>query len=617
MKSRVITIICVFVLLLSVPPIHAKEDGIVNKSVVGCTCHNGGEDGAQLTINLPEKYTAGQSYSLEISVTNENSMDTSGGFNLKATNGIFSTTDPNAKIDSNEAVHSNPNSRTWNVDWLAPISGSGIVTFTLAALAADGNDGKSGDDWGTLSIDVSEENLPPSVSSVTISPTNPTSSDSLELSYTYLDVNNDLEDGTTIIWKVNGVINSKYNNLLFIDFKETTRGDIWGVEVTPSDGENEGELVSQQISIINSKPVASNLSISPAGPSQFNDLTANWDEYDEDNDLISSSLKWYKNNTHQTELDGLSTVNSSFTKENEEWFFSITLNDSFEENIENSSKVILNLINDIPTIENIFIENIKPTTNSNLSATWLFLDGDGDEQVDFEIKWYRNCEYLSQLDNKQNIGPEFTFEHQVWYFEIRATDGLEYSEWYTSSNKLINNSMPEVFASIIPENPTNNSNLELNLTTIDADYDRLLITVEWYKNDNLEFTTRSIYHDLEGKPEFVGYFCGDGSGGLPVEADVNCCWNDIHEIKSNQTKIGEKWHALIFVHEGSPTSSLYTVFKTEEVTIFPESINKNGEVIENFTTIAYVQSITYGILTMVTFMLLQFLLSVKASKEEK
>ena len=35
------------------------------------------------------------------------------------------------------------------------------------------------------------------------------------------------------------------------------------------------------------------------------------------------------------------------------------------------------------------IENIKPTTNSNLLANWIFLDGDGDEQSEFETKWYQ------------------------------------------------------------------------------------------------------------------------------------------------------------------------------------------------------------------------------------
>ena len=99
MKSKVITIICIFVLLLSVPSTHAKEDGITNKSVTGCTCHTGGEGGADLTIDLPEEYNAGQTYSLQINVTNGNGMETNGGFNLKASTGFLSTSDANAKME--------------------------------------------------------------------------------------------------------------------------------------------------------------------------------------------------------------------------------------------------------------------------------------------------------------------------------------------------------------------------------------------------------------------------------------------------------------------------------------------------------------------------------------
>ncbi len=578
MKSKVIALICIFVLLLSVPSTHAKEDGIANKSVTGCTCHNGGEGGAQLTINLPEKYSAGQTYSLQINVTNGNGMETSGGFNLKSTNGILSTTDPNAKMASGEIVHSNPNSRTWGVDWLAPMGGSGTVTFTLAALAADGNDGKSGDDWGTLSVDVSEENVPPTVSSVIISPSNPTSSDSLQLSYTYFDGNNDLEDGTTIVWKVDGVVDHNYDDMQLIDFAETTRGEEWSVEVTPSDGENIGVTESQQVTIINSKPIASNLSITPAGPSQFNDLTASWDEYDEDNDIISHTIKWFNNDTSQEELNGFTTVNSSFTEEHEEWHFSVTLNDTFEEQEVFSNKVNLNLINDIPTLENVHIGNVEATTLSDLTAEWDFLDGDGDEQNNFEIKWYLDEMHQSQLDNQLIANSQFTLKGETWYFEVRANDEFEFSEWYQSSGLIIGNSPPEVTAEINPNNPINSTNLMLNITTIDVDNDVLTIEVEWINNNSIFLTN---YSDV-----------------APLE------------LRSNDTTVGEMWYANITVSDGDSSVNV----TTEPIIIFPNPILDDNQNTEDFTTIAYVQSITYGILTMTIFMLLQFLLSVKANR---
>ncbi|MED5485180.1 MAG: hypothetical protein VYE59_01040, partial [Candidatus Thermoplasmatota archaeon] len=86
-----------------------------------------------------------------------------------------------------------------------------------------------------------------------------------------------------------------------------------------------------------------------------------------------------------------------------------------------------------------------------------------------------------------------------------------------------------------------------------------------------------------------------------------------NKIISNDTEVGEIWYANITVGDGESSVN----FTTDSVTIFPDPIIESNEEIEDFTTVAYVQSITYGVLTMATFMLLQFLLSVKATREEK
>jgi len=580
MKSRGITIFVIFVMLLSVPSIHAKEDGITNKSD-GCSCHGGGEGNAEVTIDLPEEYSSGQSYSLTISVDGMGFSE--GGFNLAVTHGALSTSDLNTKIVSGQAVHSNPDSNTWSIDWMAPPQGTGPVTFTLAGLSANGNGQKTSDGWGTLSLDVPEGNLAPIISNVQILPLNPTSSDSLQLSYDYEDNEND-PDSSSIVWFKNGNLDSQgtissTEDLLEIDYLNTERDDVWSIQITPNDGENTGVIITEEVVILNSKPVVDNLSITPSGPSQNDDLVAKWDEYDEDADTLTSSIRWFNNNTHQTDLDGLTTVSSSSTQEDEEWFFSITLNDTFEEQITNSSKVILNLVNDIPTIENMEIQNIEPTTLSNLTAEWLFLDGDGDDQSSYEIKWYLDGVHQSQLNDQMTIDSQFTSKEEMWNFEVRASDELEFSDWYQSLSVEINNSIPEITGFITPRNPTNGTNLILNITAIDVDNDTLNINVEWIRNNTIFVTN---YSDVAP-----------------------------YELRSNDTLIGESWFANITVSDGE--SSM--ILTTESVTIFPEPIL--NEDIEDFTTVAYLQSITYGILTMVTFMLVQFLLSVKASRGSK
>ncbi len=577
MKSRVITILMIFVMLLTVPSINANEDGIINKSVNGCSCHGGGQGNAEIAIELPEEYAPGQTYSIDIIVTS--GSYTNGGFNLAVTDGSLSTNDPNAKIQSGQAVHSNANTNSWTLDWMAPPQGSGTVTFTLAGLAADGNGRRTNDGWSTISIDVLEIDAPPKVTNLQILPTNPTSSDSFELSYDYFDDRNE-PDSSLITWLKDGEVmfqgNSETVDILKINYSYTKRGEVWEAQIIPNDGINLGEVITEEFIIRNSKPVISNLSINPSGPSQKNDLSATWNEYDEDGDAVTSSIKWYKDNVRQLELDGLTTISKDFTEVDEEWYFEITSNDTFEEQIENSSKVILNMVNDVPTLQNIRIDNIKPTTDLDLYANWNFLDGDGDEQSGFETKWYKNDNHKIELDNLLTIDSTNTKKGDIWFFMARVTDGIEFSEWYQSLSVQINNSIPEVSAQIFPSSPSNNTNLTLNISAIDLDNDILNIEVQWIKNDTFVVNSN--------------------------EAPFN--------LDSNNTKISEIWYANITVGDGDVS----TTYSTEPVTIFPDLI-ADDELLKDFTAEAYLQSITYGVLTMAIFMLVQFLLSVKATKE--
>ena len=214
-----------------------------------------------------------------------------------------------------------------------------------------------------------------------------------------------------------------------------------------------------------------------------------------------------------------------------------------------------------------------------LTTTTYYLDGDGDEQSGFETKWYLNDIHQLELDNLLTVESQYTSKGELWFFQVRATDGIEFSEWYQSVNVEINNSIPEITANIIPNSPTNNTNLTLNITTTDLDNDILDIEVDWIKNN-------TIFSTITSSP---------------------------FELSSNETKTGEVWYANITINDGE----ISTTYSTEPVTIFPNPITNDDEILEDFKTTAYVQSITYGILTMTTFMLVQFLLSVKATKEGK
>ena len=130
------------VMVLAVPEgAFANSSGKTGSSSSGCGgCHGGANTMTPtLTTDIPSSgYTPGAVYSLTIGGTGGVS-GTNGGFNLDSSSGTFSNPGTNAQIVSGEVTHSNSNARTWTVDWTAPSTGTGDVTFLLAVNFANGN----------------------------------------------------------------------------------------------------------------------------------------------------------------------------------------------------------------------------------------------------------------------------------------------------------------------------------------------------------------------------------------------------------------------------------------------------------------------------------------------
>ena len=138
-NSRKFALLILLLLVLAVPQeAFAYSSGKTGSSSTGCgggSCHGSTNTVTPtLTTGIPSSgYTPGDVYSLTIGGTGGVS-GSNGGFNLDASSGTFSNSGTNAQIVSGEVTHSNSNSRTWTVDWTAPSSGSGDVTFLLLSL---------------------------------------------------------------------------------------------------------------------------------------------------------------------------------------------------------------------------------------------------------------------------------------------------------------------------------------------------------------------------------------------------------------------------------------------------------------------------------------------------
>ncbi len=145
---------------------------------------------------------------------------------------------------------------------------------------------------------VTIQNSTPSATSVSLSPSSPTTNQTVTATVTgWADADNDPE-GYTYVWEVNDVvIAGQTGNALDLSVTgHGNRGDVIRVTATPFDGTASGAAVTTTATVANSAPAIVSVSISPASPNTSDTLTANVTSSDADNNTVTYSYVWLKNN---------------------------------------------------------------------------------------------------------------------------------------------------------------------------------------------------------------------------------------------------------------------------------------------------------------------------------
>jgi hypothetical protein len=171
----------------------------------------------------------------------------------------------------------------------ANYTSAGIYNVTV--IVSDGL-AEASHQWTLTVLNV---NLPPEASNLTISPSNPLTTDDLVGNYTYYDADENPENGTEICWFRNGILQPDLNDTLLVPANQTTKGDEWYFTVRPKDGQDFGNIQTSPIMTIqNSPPSISTISIVP-NPAYTNDtLTAIPTAFDPDGDNITYIYQWQK-----------------------------------------------------------------------------------------------------------------------------------------------------------------------------------------------------------------------------------------------------------------------------------------------------------------------------------
>lgn len=243
------------------------------------------------------------------------------------------------------------------------------------------SDGMDWSDWLQSSA-VTVQNSAPSATNVVIGPDDADSDTNISLQWDFADADGDVSSGSMVDWFLDGNVVMSLRGTLMLPAEQTERGDVWFAKITPSDGPLWGESVeSNHITIANSIPKFSALSIGPDNPDSLSPLFLDYTATDGDDDQITVDIRWLRNGFQLAAVDGLEQIAVEWLGVGHSWMVEIILDDG--------NGGVVTAYTDVVTIR-----NLPPIANFSAPETpiaeaFTVLDGTFSTDADGEVvAWF-------------------------------------------------------------------------------------------------------------------------------------------------------------------------------------------------------------------------------------
>ncbi len=274
-------------------------------------------------------------------------------------------------------------------------------------------------------------NTPPVVHSVSISPAEPSVSDTL-ICDVGLITDADSDPTThTVGWSVNGIDVGVAEPSLEASW--FARGDEVQCVVTPHDGREPGlERISAEVVIQNSLPLITEVALSPLTATTNTRLNADVAAFDADADTLTLEFTWFVNGDPVTEtsasLDGL-----VYFSRDDEVHLSVTAFDGFgiSAPLETTPIVIGNSVPSAPTLRITPEEPAAGVESLTCVLDAPAVDDDGDD-VAYTFTWLRDGEVFGATTDTTHEGDtvpgHVTWAGEEWTCLVSAADDISTSE---------------------------------------------------------------------------------------------------------------------------------------------------------------------------------------------
>ena len=416
----------------------------------------------------------------------------------------------------------------------------GEDTWEVEIRAYDGEDYSSWVRSSAVSISGQSSNTAPAVDSITISPSTPTTSDSLIASSTSSDADMDSIVQTEYRWWKNGVMTSFSSSML--DASLTSKSDIWSVEIRVNDGTDWSVwTASSTVQILNTRPQLDSASISATEAPTDQDITVNASMSDVDGDTLSAIIVWYLEGTVQPGYNNLATLPSSATTKGDTWTAVLQADDG-EEVSSQSETVSVLIINTEPQLSIVLNEGV--TSQDDLSLEAIMIDLDEDLTEISSITWFRNGFREGSLDGATTVPSSYLGPGQEWSVEVVVSDGE--SSVVSTSSLVVENAPPSAHITVLTESLYGGERVALSGSS-STDSDNSIVLYKWAWTDGgASGLETSVLMPLSGSID-VSLLVTDESGATNLTSirldsiPALPCPILVHSVSGDEVKLDWSW----------------------------------------------------------------------------
>ncbi len=292
-------------------------------------------------------------------------------------------------------------------------------TWTVEVTPNDGYaDGPSGSD------DLTIGNLAPEITSVVIDPDPAYPTDELSCGWSFYDEDGD-GDESTLEWTIDGTTVGADITLSDV----FTAGDVVTCTVTAHDGEESGTSDSDSVTIENTPPEVTEVTLSPSVVFTNDTITASVSTDDAEGDSVSVAYEWYVDGSLVGET-GTTLSGESYFDKDQEVYVVVTPNDGTEDGTALSSSSVI-VLNTAPGAPSISIDPEDPIEGEDDLVCIIdtgSTDADGDS-VTYLFEWEVDGEAYEDAVTTYQTGDTVpaadTFEDEESTCTVTPNDGTD------------------------------------------------------------------------------------------------------------------------------------------------------------------------------------------------